>query len=212
MSDIQTLLAKLQQKAQLEAEIFVLTENVKQHMVSHGLSEISSKAGKLALKTVASKKSKKLISSSEVQELESAIQAERTELIEANAKQIYELQKARDLAELGIAKLVRNEWIAELEAKLEQAKQQSVQEASTAGYLTIDVQLSEPDYAKMAGDAWFVKALREAKSLKPKHMTKSMLIAFLANYYKGYYPGKSLDEAWQMRIADHLAYWSQQHA
>lgn len=213
MSNIQKLLEAMQERQKLDAKIFALNQTVKQEMLEQKLDKIDTKAGQLVLKSTAKKrKNKRFEPTTKMAELQSALKAERAELLEANNKQLYALQKQKDMSELRMELLLDNEWTKELEAKLKEAEA----EAKTAqaelneqkrSYIELNVQLAEKDYISLAGDNWISKAITEAKQLKPKKMTRPMVLEFIAQYYKGYYANNTLDEAWQKRVSDHILYW-----
>ena len=203
----------MQERERLDAEIFALSENVKQEMLNRQLDKIDTKAGQLSLKSTAKKPKRKAFQPTvEMAELQSALEAEQNELLDTNKAELYALQKQKDLAELKMEMLLQNDWITELEAKLELAKQkaeaeQAKQNNEIQGYIQLDIKLVEQDYIALAGDAWLAKAIKQAKNLEPRKMTRPMVLNFVAQYYKGYYDGFTLDEAWAKRIEDHIAYW-----
>jgi len=208
---IQNLILAVQEQEKLEAKIFALKESVKQDMIAKGIETLETKAGNLSLKSLAKKNRKaKPAQTAEIAELEIAISQERQELIDSNKQKLYELNKQKDMAELQMSLLLSNEWTDALETKLEEAKQKAIAESMqkpSVGYIELEISLAERDYISLAGDAWLSKAINEAKAIKPRKMTRPMVLSFVSQYFKGYYPDMPIDEAWQKRVKDHVAYW-----
>ena len=207
---VQQLLIALQDRERLNAKIFALTQSVKHDMIEKGLDKIETKAGKLKLKSLAKKANKRaIVPTAEMADLQSALEAEKQELLDMNKSELYRLQKQKDIAEHSMDLLLQNEWINELKEKLALAEQKAKKAklSEPEGYIQLDVELVEQDYIALAGDAWIAEAISKAKSLQPRKMTRSMVLKFIAQYYKGYFEGMTLDEAWAKRIEDHITYW-----
>ena len=200
---INELLSAMKEREALDARIFALSNSVKQEMIERGLETIESKRGKLEIKP--KRRRKKQTSSQEIDEIQEAIELEKAELQDANAKQIYELQKTRDMAEIKMLSLLHNEWIEELENKLKDVKRNTISETPEPE-LELAIKLSEPSINQLVDDAWLSNALKQAKAAKPKAMTKSQVTSFVRSYFKGYYEG-DLDTAFQQRLDEHIAHW-----
>lgn len=200
---INELLSAMKEREALDARIFALSKSVKQAMIERGLETIEAKQGKLELKQ--KRRRKKQANSQEIDELQEAIMQEQAELRDANAKQIYELQKTRDMAELQMLGLLNNEWIEDMQNRLEEAKRNAISEIGEPE-LELSINLAEPSINQLVDDAWLSDAIKRGKSAKPKAMSRSQILTFVKSYFKGYYE-QDLDSAFQQRLDEHIAYW-----
>lgn len=202
---IKKLLTKAKQLKTLQLEVYGLQNVVQKELIANGTENVETKYGKLKL--VKNRGKASVTSSQETEELEQAIHLERQEMAQANAKQLYELQKQRDLAEIAMDRLMTNEWVEELEAKLDKAKQHTVQ-TSSQNSLKLQIDLPKLNVLEYVDHKWYELKVMELKSLQPKPIGRSALNKFLEQYFESaYYEGFTLDDALADRISKHIAYW-----
>lgn len=171
------------------------------HMQATGANELSTSNASLSLK----QKGTRLLpaNSAAVAELKEAIELERQEMLDANASRIYALTRQRDLCQHQIDLLLTNEWIEELNRKLEAAKQDKADTTATYNKLTIKLSDNVRDYVD---SITYNEHLARCKQLDPP-LTKANLNKCILNWGRGLLPEHgSLSDAVDARIAEHIAY------
>lgn len=200
------LLELLVEQEKLCMQIDRLKDEVYKEMLEQGTTELKTNKGTLKLKK---KRGRPINMPNEaVAELEAAIEAEQDEMFETNKRALYELQKTRDLADLQIQKLTTNDWVVELQEKLNEVKKESVRVEGSEQY-TLQCKPKQVSPFGYANNSWLLKATKQIKTL-PRPMTKSQIGEFLRGFYEyKLYGEQTLDEAWAERVDGHNKYWAE---
>lgn len=170
-------------------------------MLDAGTEQIKAGGGSITLQYRSSKARE--LSEAEL-ELKQAIADESLEMAQANAKEIYGLQKQAYIATMKAEALLKSPWTDELKAKLVQAE--LARKASRQAKPVLVFDLPQPSPEELCSAEQYNAYLAKAAVCQPKRMTKLCVYNFLkAN---SNLIGAELDDAFEERLNEHREYWA----